>query len=660
MSAALHSRVEEGIFFSRAHGYCTIPPGCVAGTTVQPYFLGSTVNAAESSAVSCLPRIRMFPIIVPFLDATTFNFVSDLVGDLTRLLLASLLGFFYSILISLHVHDGKTIPLQLLGSRGPDNTIAALLHSKLLGCSVPAIAMLGLLLIADFAHSAADLGLDFTGVEFEGPLQPVLSLSRSRRNEDILFETVGDPQNIRVGVAPATALNTSVANPAIEESLRLVNSFTTAVDSIAKGTSPFLNAPATTSEVTEDQKFPGAILYIAKQGEPLASINTTLALSCGSSTMVPVEQVLFIAKTFNTALVPDCDFSGQRLSGIFPNDGSSESVQVTASLWSYFSVEGQRPSPITFITDPASGWPSSSMESVFVFPQQFRSLALDRPDWQRGRRVNGITGMKYESVELTFNSVVLSNAGEGEDSFVPVDGNQFYIQRRTHYNLVAEVSSSCPSRESDGSSLGDECIALITLNCDAFPEDYSTLFPDPDLPLLFDNGVDILADRTCEVRNFNMIWGTGIGIDEGVVVALAGVLGRSRPGPQRDSAADLILEQNALLAALFLIGNIETRAEAIVRIRAQISLFYVVLMLLPLALSLSLFIIVLQTYRNRLKIPESATQVLSIGREHEDLLNPRVHWNDNFPDLSNELLYGFHDDESSERKKLGLFKSASD
>ena len=101
-----------------------------------------------------------------------------------------------------------------------------------------------------------------------------------------------------------------------------------------------------------------------------------------------------------------------------------------------------------------------------------KALARDREDWKTGRAIDLIKFVHYGDLTLELDTVVL---GLGPDSLAVIDeessGSSWSSQ--VAYSLCAILANdSCPSRPSgeDGSDV--DCYVQLTVNCEAFIEDF--------------------------------------------------------------------------------------------------------------------------------------------------------------------------------------------
>ena len=121
---------------------------------------------------------------------TAFNVASDLFSYFTRVVIGGAIATLYAALLTWQIHLRRPVPLAQLGELPRDamQGLVALPHWQ---WSLPALSLVALLLVADFSHSVADVGLKFPNVPVEGPPEPVLVVASDKRNHQRPMEMAG-------------------------------------------------------------------------------------------------------------------------------------------------------------------------------------------------------------------------------------------------------------------------------------------------------------------------------------------------------------------------------------------------------------------------------------------------------------------------------------
>jgi len=225
-------------------------------------------------------------LILEGINPTIFNFVSDLVGMAAVVGVGFAFSYVYMLIMSWQVESGKSIPVNALGFI-PGDFFAATRLARGLKWSMPALVMALLFLVTDFAHSVADLGLEFVTVEMEGPHDAILNLEVT--NPSRLIHTAGDPLN---GFTLPVPKSYSVGDVALaNEQYSMIATFLDAVDLLARGGSPFVIDDNTVSSI--HYKIWGGFNETKAVFNPdnrlLSRIHLEIPLKCTRSEMVPID-----------------------------------------------------------------------------------------------------------------------------------------------------------------------------------------------------------------------------------------------------------------------------------------------------------------------------------------------------------------------------------
>lgn len=597
-----------------------------------------------------LPQTRG-EIVLDGIDPTIFNFVTDLAAELSSALAVIFLGSLYTIFLSLYLRRGNSIPIASLGE-APHSILDTLARGNVLRWPAWLVVFAGIVLVTRFSHAVADLGLGFQRVVREGPPRPVITLDPEQRNKQIMFQATGDPF---LGENAIAVDGTFSANLETLTDLRLPISlslgFLAAIDGIARGESHMLSKESALIQVgfvnDEIDTDRGQIVvgqdenmsYLVGKGDSfLAGLDYAIALPCQG--MLKVEQAFGHpdfenTQIFTTAQIPNCDFVALRESGIY--DQQVRRAEVTGYM--------EARNTAAMITNPTQT-PAVALvhqgEIVvhFQVKKEYRALSRERDDWQKGREIFGFEALQIGTDRIPLGRVVLANGGEGGAS-INVDVVTVTLVRNTHYLLVGEVIGECPL-----DPLGQQrnsCFTVVHLTCDTFPEDYFSPAIDQALGGQTPTGEDLLPDSSpCIVLSADVVWGSYLDADAGLISAIAGIYGRTFK-TVNDPVQRQLFAMNVALAAMFSLGTIDELPSGDELVRPTINWVFVVFMLLPLLLGLlsTLYVCAMKEYK--MHLPTSPWENIILGTEIDFSLLPpgRMDTLEKFPKENNKLHFGF-------------------
>ena len=608
---------------------------------------------------------KMALLTVP-INPTHFNFLSDIVGFIIRLVFNVAVSAVYVRILASYAHPGRGgIPVALLGGNAPGDFVAGIGHWRLLRYSLPALVFAILLAIGDFSHSVADLGLDFVTVTVRGDPQPTLHLDPALRNTHPPLEFIGDPFFTFI----VTVSSLDINNDTLEEfrdEVNIITQFTAAVDTIARGGSAILNPGGSLNDDRDIQNqaynFEG-VYFEAADG--ISSINLTLPFQCSGIRAIRQwrgleEDTSLVIPRENTAVIPVCDFTMARDSGIFRQDEEeAPSAKITGHFWHLFQSDATA-DDAHFITDETLGWASSATGPIsFSFPAAYQKLGFDRENWKEGRSVEGISALQLYNVRIDLGAVNLAHSGETTLTVPVIDSQGLSFPRKTSYVLVAEIVGACPPHPQDGNHPpGIDCVAMVSLSCDTFPADVApfnldVLAEQLDQPELLVDNKPINSDYRCDINVVELLWGTNLLVDAELVVAIAGVYSRNRAAV-REHVKQLQFPRNAVLAAMFMLSTAShTIASTDEVVKSTINLVYVIFMLLPVLVGALLVILLRKTgdSDNHKLIPMSGWELLVTGCEHVETVHHRSDPSQPFPMAPRNLMFGYTD----EGARMGLY-----
>lgn len=561
-------------------------------------------------------------VVLEGVNPTIFNFVSDLVGMAAVVGVGFVFSYVYVLIMSWQVKSGKPIPVKVLGFI-PTNFSDAIRLARVLKWSMPALVIVLLFLVTGFAHSIADLGLEFVTVEREGPYDTVLNLEKT--NPLRLIHTSGDPLNAFTWPAPKSAYEGDFDLASVQH--KWISSFMEAVDQIARGGSPFVLEDKPANNYAIWGGFNETKFFVNPDNRPLSQIDLEIPLKCTSSEMVPIDLLIPAAlpdqqeDVETTALVPICTFSSPRSSGIYGGSRHTASVFEVASPVYYNEV---------FLTRQ-----SGSKFQDFEMTPEMKKLAVYREDWRTGRVVQGlIDGLQIGTLDISLGTVVLATGPE-DTPVVTIDGSCTLWDRYSVYALVGEVIGQCPPRPSGIPETDNSCFAIITLRCQTFPED----FENPALAaVLNQNGVIVSSNSDCTLSQSYIVWGEGFEQpDPDMIAVIAGMYGRVRPSQWNGNAEGNFM-RNAILAALFAVSSLENRPITVEEVSPSINAVYIIFMLLPFFIVVGMVIAAAANCRSRLSIPLNPWELMVVGSE-EDKVDKRSNKTEMFPKPDRQLVY---------------------
>jgi len=540
-------------------------------------------------------------------NPTVFNFLSDVVSLLIRVGFGIAIAQLYIILMSWHLKTGRKIPVGELGTV-PDNFFASAKLTSALQFSLPSLILLLFLVAADFSHSLADLGLSFVTVQMKGPRDTVLSLKTSDRNPMRLIQTAGDPLHIQTFPVPVTGFQDAqgnVSTEALQQARKqnaLMSSFMDAVEIIARGGSPFVQQTDFTNVTRTRVNWGGAPnvqIFYHDDGSFLSQISLEIPIDCFNSEMEEIDFGFFSLSeldTMWTSLVPNCTFTGPRLSGIYGNSpGTATIIEQAETIGAFFEDQ-------VFLKTDTDG-----LVQDFIATPEMKELASFREDWRRGRYVPGIRGLKIGEFDIDFGAVVLATGVEENAEVSP----EIEWNRYNEYGLIGEILGECPPRPSGLSMSNLSCMAILTLSCESFQEDFQLIAPS-----FASLGLNDPTNSTCRLNSVDIVWGQGFDPDAELVAVVSGIYGRVRPNQFNGRAQDNFMI-NSIFAAMFAVATLDVRPSNIEVVRPRIGVFYITFTVLPLALTVIILVVFAKARHTGLPIPRSTWESMVLGREEE-------------------------------------------
>uniref|UniRef100_A0A7S2EK41 Uncharacterized protein n=1 Tax=Ditylum brightwellii TaxID=49249 RepID=A0A7S2EK41_9STRA len=573
------------------------------------------------------------------IDSSTFNILSDLIGKIGSFALIYAVGSFFNFLMTHHLKTRKTIPLEYLGVT-PERIDQCLKFTKDSGVSLSTIALILLLLIAEFSHTVSDADLSFETVSLPSEEDIVLDMSPKSRNSAFLYQVVGEPPSNARSTIFAIDDNDGVGR----NSQELVNAFLSAGDSIARGTSPFVLHPKGNRVETVDFLIYGVPFFVDQgdtnlndDGESfLSRMKQKIPLNCASMEMKRISQKTLgvsdssiLSDVFEaSSLLPNCDFSQLRKSGIY---GDDHVPSTTVTDFATYIVGGKDSSKSQIKLRFSDG---DSTE--FFIPQVARKLARDREDWKEGRTISGINAIVHNGVSsVKLGKIVFSNAGAFVGPSITSDSLQ---GNSDEYMFVAEIEDECPQPPGVWYSGRRECLAIIDAVCEPFPED--TLI----VPIDFAQsslGMTFPSTNRCRVWKVHYLWGNGFGlpIEYTFLAAVAGVIARNNLLMSNLFQDTLII--NAIPAAMFLLASLSMDLSQKEEVRPSVGYLWLFFILLPLVLGGIIFFFSCIFKSRSLPIPQNQWEFMIVGKEDEMLVIPkRDSKTDRFPKPEEHLRYG--------------------
>ena len=255
-------------------------------------------------------------------------------------------------------------------------------------------------------------------------------------------------------------------------------------------------------------------------------------------------------------------------------------------------------------------------------PTGDKLLARDRDDWRKGRRISRVDGLVVGNTTIHFGTVVVaSGEREAEDPFVFANVGL----ANKYYGLIAEIRDTCPPRPSGLGTSGTQCLAMIEMLCDAFPEDEYSYYHPEYTPS---------ASSECTMLSAGLVWGRNFVADEELVSVVGGMYGLVRP---RVFSGKFL--GSAILAALFALGTVELRPSKIDIVRPQINWIYVVFMLSPILVCFLLPALAFALRHMVVPIPQSNADILVLAKEADpDVVPIRPGKRGTFPSFDKDEL----------------------
>ena len=572
------------------------------------------------------------------IDPTAFNVMMDIYDKIIMLLFGAAMAIFFPTFLSWQLKRDKVVAACDLG-HVPGDFWNALRSFRSWQLSVFGVTLVSLVIVADFAHSIADAGLGFVPVQEKGGMDTVLALGTSpgKRNPHRPMETAGDPALLRTF---ANNLNNQQGNwEASRPESSALGEYLAAVALIARGGSPFAQQNQTSWRVVAKALYAQVNAswrnyYVDHDAAPLVEMDLEVPLDCYDVEMAKNERIALGNEMFDdpiemVAWVPNCTLTAKRPSGIY--GASSKSAEI---------VEMLEINDILYLTDQGANIRltngTQSFVSFMASPAS-KKLARDREDWTKGREFFDVDGLEIGNLSIPFASVFLAS---GTNSAMDVVDN---ITPRKEYALVAEVDGNCPPRPSGLHSGDEQCMVLILLQCDSFPEDSAIIVHDIYAPQI--------ESSKCDLIQFSIVWGKHYEADQELVSVVAGIFGMTRPSLWRNSVRTFY--QNGVFAALFAMGLVEERRSIKEVVRPRVSVAFVVFMALPLFLSVSFALFAIWARRHTLHIPGDTWELLVTGAEDFQLIPKRNSKADSFPEVDDNLVFtAFYDARQDEEDPL--------
>lgn len=539
-------------------------------------------------------------------DPRLFNFVSDISSVFIQKCISIAIAYAFSLFMSLHLSNRPNqnhIPLDLLGSVPGDAVEAACFLARLL--SFPTFGLFVLLLVADFSHSFADLGLDFVTVQEPGKQDTVLSLQYKDRNSQRLLQTTGDPLSART--VPRFDIDTNLVE----------SNFLAAADGIARGNSPFLDRSAFDSRSVTWNGASYRSIFL-DDDSPLVSVDLFIPLNCSSDEMVLVPQIIETSPLLDptvrsTALVPNCTLTSVRGTGI--HSSATQEYRVETNELAFSDLIFRHSQVDTFLT-----WSGDGTELLdFNITTPMQKLARDRKDWKKGRRIDGIfDGIRVGSLQIDLGAIVLATG--------PARTSLIGSASRNTYMLIAEIKGECPERPSGLTSTDTSCIAFVRLECDSFVEDFRFGYVSEE------------SSSECSTEEMAIIWGRHFLADEEFVAVVAGLYGRTQPN-QFEFISELRYFTCVAQAAAFVLGTLRSLPSVEENVAPSANAVYYTFMALPLVAAGIMFLWVNNKRGKDLGIPVDVWQLMVLAQEQETI-PPRVERekaNNEFPEQNTTL-----------------------
>lgn len=170
----------------KADGTCSTPSYQNATASAWPRDNTSFSSVNQEQGVESEEWVWTIDI-----SPTAFNVVSDIFAKLSELLIAAAIVSLYAFMLSLQSRSDRHIPIEDL-TQIPGDSVDALKLLARWRLSLPAMLLVVLLLVADFSHTVADIGLNFVDKAQRGPNATVLVVSSDRRNPQRALQMAGE------------------------------------------------------------------------------------------------------------------------------------------------------------------------------------------------------------------------------------------------------------------------------------------------------------------------------------------------------------------------------------------------------------------------------------------------------------------------------------
>lgn len=522
------------------------------------------------------------------LPPDVFNFISDILGLVTNILLGASVVSAYPMIIGRHLHQGHAVPMDVLGTT-PSNSLHAMRMCHVMKYTLPGFSFVFFLLVADFSHAIADLDLEFVQRNRKGNDDFVLNLSTEYRNPLRPLELIGDI---------ITARTSAEVQDAKVESI--LTSFLRASHLIARGGSPFVVQPGENRTKRVLGGLEGSFYEHNIGNDYISEISTEIPLNCAGTeqaNQTGVGTPPFDRPIKHTINIPNCEFSALRQSGIYQPKGETARILARIAFVTSSSV-GQHNTSLFLRKD-------GRLFKDFSLPPEDKQLARDRENWRAGRTVSSIDGVQVGNITIPFNSTVIAS-GRRFDTGLE-------LKSTYEYALLGEVEGPCPAPPHASSTPTESlaCLVSATLTCDEFPEDTQSI------------GHEIFSPTNepseCTLRELDIVWGTGFVVDKELTMVVGSLYSVTQP--TTFDLSDRTFYTNAIFAALFAMGTLASEPSNEEVVVAEFGAFYLSFMLLPLFLAMILFLLSgYQRNTDTKKIPQSSWQLMALARKDGDFL----------------------------------------
>jgi hypothetical protein len=569
--------------------------------------------------------------------ATAFNVMSDLIGYVTGVFAGFAIAAIYPLLLSWQMHRKQHIPLRQLLQQ-PGDALQGIGACSALQITLPAILLLFLLLLADFSHSMADIGLSFVSTPQRGKKDTVLVVDTDKRNRNRPLQFCGDPPFLGTAVTVDLKNDENFgSDPALHtlalEQQDLIRRQIAAARAFVQGSSPFVY----TSSNALINGFPIAGLdgfetYYTPDDSPMVRMPREIPVECADLQMAIIPESMTPESNYheplkNNASVPNCTLSRLRETGIYYDGDKPNDIEILEHVNAFAdnnaAVDGLQ------LFRRVNG-AVETFGNVFNMTPGSKLLSRYRDDWKQGRVVLGeINGLiisgPEKDVTIEFGRVVLARGGLSTNTGEVLGDDQ-------DYGLIAEIPGQCPERPSGLPTTEKiQCLAIVALRCDPFLEDnyyfppYYSPEPEPS---------------QCRLTRFRVVWGRNFVADAELISAMAAIFALSPPTIVPGDTTQTFAE-NGVFAALFLMATLETRDKIKMETRPEINEVYVFFMSFPILVSVTVILISKRLQKKCLGIPIDAWQLMCLSKEYT--LVPARDPNGNFAQEDPDLALVFFD-----------------